>query len=66
MKVAKLLPYLLLIAAGAFSVPTLISAFSGEPTNTVFVTLSSSFLVLAIICLPYSQNSGGGSGPSKP
>lgn len=66
MKVAKLFPYLLLIAAGAFAVPALIPAFAGGPTNTVYAGLSGSCLLLALLCLPFSQNSGGGFGPSEP
>ncbi len=67
MKVAKLIPYLLLFAAAGFSVPTLISAFfTGEPLNNVFVALSSSCLALAMIFFAVGQKSDGGSGPSKP
>lgn len=65
MKFVKLLPYLLLVVAGAFSVPTITAAFTGEPSNRVFVTLSSALLVLAILCLPYSQRAVIESRPSK-
>lgn len=58
MKVAKLFPYVLLVAAGALSIPTMVSAFSEEPTSPVFVVLSSSFLLLAIISLAYSHTTG--------
>jgi hypothetical protein len=65
MKFAKLLPYLLLVVAGALSVPTIMAAFTGEPSNRVLVTLSSALLVLALLCLPYSQRSVVGSRPSN-
>jgi hypothetical protein len=59
----KILPYLLLVAAGAVSVPTLIAAFTGDPINGVFVGLSSALLLLALLSLPYRQRSASGTEP---
>jgi hypothetical protein len=55
MKIAYLFAYLLLVAAGALSIPTLVAAFTGKPTDAVLVTISSSCLLLAIISFGYGR-----------